>query len=148
VGSEFLIDGAPLSNKTYTEIFYEVFPFYLTAGMTYDQFWNGGASLPKYYRDAYKMKQEHENYFAWLQGAYFYDALCAVSPVLNAFAKEGTRPVPYHEQPYKMKSEQEDTDAEQQNPQGDIEQAKFEAFASRFNQQFEQKGGEIDAGND
>ena len=42
-------------------------------------------------------KEVRRNYAAWLQGAYIYDALCAVSPILHAFAKGGTKPIPYLE---------------------------------------------------
>ena len=43
----------------------------------------------------------------WLQGAYFYEALTRVSPILHAFAKRGTKPVPYLEQPLSITEEQE-----------------------------------------
>lgn len=36
----------------------------------------------------------------WLQGMYFYEALCDVAPVMQAFAKKGTKVHPYAEQPY------------------------------------------------
>lgn len=100
MGSELLTEEAPLPVKSYTEQFYEVFPMYLNMGMTYELFWMQDASLPRFYREAHKLKQKHENYSAWLQGAYIYDALCAVSPLLHAFAQKGTKPQPYHKLPY------------------------------------------------
>ena len=50
--------------------------------------------LVKYYRKAAKIKQDLDNQNAWLQGAYFYEALADVSPILHAFAKKGTKPIP------------------------------------------------------
>ena len=61
--------------RTYKEIFERCFPFYLSIGMTYDEYWNGDAMLPKYYREAHKMRQENANHEAWLNGLYTYDAL-------------------------------------------------------------------------
>lgn len=40
----------------------------------------------------------------WLQGLYTYEAVCDVSPVLHAFAKQGTKPIPYREKPFELKS--------------------------------------------
>ena len=96
-GSE-LNSSAP--SFTYTDRFYEVFPYYLAIGMTYDEFWNGDCTLTKYYRKADEIRKERRNEELWLQGMYIYEALCDVSPVLHAFAKKGTKPQPYAEKPY------------------------------------------------
>ena len=32
-----------------------------------------------------------------MQGLYIYEALCDVAPILHAFAKPGTKPLPYSE---------------------------------------------------
>ena len=91
---------------TYTEKFYELFPYYLSIGMTYDQYWNGDCTLTKYYRKADEIKKERRNEELWLQGAYIYEALCDVSPILHAFAKKGTKPQPYSDKPYSITAEQ------------------------------------------
>ena len=52
--------GSP-SSFTYTEKFYELFPYYLSIGMTYEQFWEGDASLPKYYRRAEEIRNERKS---------------------------------------------------------------------------------------
>ena len=85
---------------TYTEKFYELFPYYLAIGMTYDQYWNDDPMLVKYYRKAEEIRRERINEEKWLQGMYVYEALCDVSPVLNANAKKGTKPQPYSDKPY------------------------------------------------
>ena len=85
---------------TYTEKFYELFPYYLSIGMTPEQYWDGDCTLTKYYRKADEIKKERRNEELWLQGMYIYEALCDVSPVLHAFAKKGTKPQPYSEKPY------------------------------------------------
>lgn len=86
--------------KTYTEQFYEVFPYYLSIGMTADEFWNQDCTLTKYYRKAHAMQLDRKNEELWLQGMYIYEALCDASPLLHAFAKQGTKPLPYPNEPF------------------------------------------------
>lgn len=51
-------------------------------------------------------------------GMYIYEALCDVAPVLNAFAKKGTKPLAYRTEPYALfekdheRQEQEKEEAE------------------------------------
>lgn len=70
--------------------------------MTPEQYWDGDASLPKYYRKAEEIRNEKRNQELWLQGMYIYEALCDVSPILQAFAKKGTKPRPYSAAPYAL----------------------------------------------
>lgn len=97
MGSELVSPASPLS---YTEQFEEVFPYYLSIGMTYEQFWEGEADLPIYYRKAHRLRLKHLNEESWLLGRYVYDAFCAASPLLHAFAKNGTKANPYLTEPY------------------------------------------------
>ena len=60
--------------------------------MTYDQFWNDDCTLVKYYREAHELKRREKNQELWMQ----------VSPVLRAFAKKGTKPLPYTAEPYPL----------------------------------------------
>ena len=100
--------SAPFSNS-YTKQFYEVFPYYLSIGMTPEQYWDGDPSLAKYYRQADELTRKRKNQALWLQGMYIYEALCNVAPVLQAFAKKGTKPIPYPDHPYSLTiKEQED----------------------------------------
>ena len=85
-----------------SEVFDEAFPNYLAMGMTYEQFWEMDSTLVIPYRKAYQIQQEQANHLAWLQGMYIYEALCDVAPVLNAFAKSGTKVRPYSEKPYEF----------------------------------------------
>ena len=99
---------------TYTEQFYEVFPYYLSIGMTYDQFWNDDASLVIYYRKANELAIERKNQELWLQGMYIYEALCDVAPILHSMAKKGTKAQPYPEQPYTITEAQRKREKEEQ----------------------------------
>ena len=97
--------------STYTEQFYEVFPYYLSIGMTSEQFWDGDPYLAEYYRKADEMRIERRNQELWLQGLYIYEALCDVSPIFQAMAKKGTKAKPYTEQPYPITERQRRNDA-------------------------------------
>lgn len=79
--------GTP-STKTYTEIFDEAFPYYLSIGMTYDLYWHGEPNLVKAYREAEEMRVDRMNYEKWLQGLYVYQAVGALYPVFNPFSKQ------------------------------------------------------------
>lgn len=92
--------SAPLT--TYTQRFYEAFPYYLAIGMTPEQYWDGDPELAKYYRKAEEIRNEKRNQELWLQGMYIYEALCDASPIFHAFAKKGTKPRPYSTSPYAL----------------------------------------------
>ncbi len=98
---------------TYTEKFYELFPYYLSIGMTAEQYWDGDCTLPKYYRKADEIRKERRNEELWLQGMYIYEAICDVSPILHAFAKKGTKPLPYSTKPYAISEKQHQRDEEE-----------------------------------
>ena len=91
---------------TYTEKFYEFFPYYLSIGMTPEQYWEGDCTLVKYYRKAEEMRVDRRNQEMWLQGMYIYEAICDVSPILHAFAKKGAKPHPYPSKPYAISEKQ------------------------------------------
>lgn len=68
-------------------------------GMPVDEYWNGSPIMAKMYRKAWELQQRENNRNMWLQGLYIYEALCDVSPVLHAFAKRGTKPREYLNEP-------------------------------------------------
>lgn len=70
--------------------------------MTPEQYWDGDPSLTKYYRKAHELQRKRRNEDLWLQGMYIYEALCDVSPLLQAFAKRGTKAHPYVDRPYSI----------------------------------------------
>lgn len=74
----------------------------MAIGMSYEDYWDGEPEKAHAFLKAHKLKTKMENEKLWLQGLYFYEALCDVAPVLNAFAKSGTKPTPYVEKPYSL----------------------------------------------
>ena len=137
-GSEQDNSRSPFS--TYTEQFYEVFPYYLSIGMTYDQFWNDDPMLAKYYREAEEIRNERKNQELWLQGMYIYEALCDVAPIMNGFAKRGTKAKEYSNRPYPITEKQRLRDAEEKEKLNALKAKRFmEALMSSTNAKFKEK---------
>ena len=80
------------------EIFDKAFPSYLAMGMTYDEFYCKDHTLAIAYRRAYERKREQANQDMWLMGAYVYQAISRVAPLLIPF-NTNPKPEPYLEKP-------------------------------------------------
>lgn len=79
-------DGQVTSpQRSFTDIFDEVFPYYLAMGMTYELFWLGEPSLTLAYRKADRIRTKRMNEESWLGGYYTAEALNAT--VGNMFSK-------------------------------------------------------------
>lgn len=91
-----------------TETFERLCPYYMLYGMTYEQYWYGDPWAMKSFREAYNLRNRHENEMMWLQGLYFYQAVGTV--LSNAFAKKGTPSKKYLNEPLDIfpKSEAEE----------------------------------------
>lgn len=137
-GSGGVTATAPL--KTYTEKFHELFPYYLSIGMTEEQYWDRDSTLVVAYRKAEELKTNRKNQEMWLQGAYVYEALCRVSPLLHAFAKKGTKPVPYIVEPFAITEKQAEYRQEEKEKKNfDKGKTMMEGFMIRHNKKFEGK---------
>lgn len=134
--------------KTIAQAIDEAFPHYLAMGMSPEQYWEQDCTLVIAYRRAYRIKQEEQNRMAWLQGLYFYEALCDVSPVLHAFAKSGTRVRPYSDKPIDFGIQTRKTKKQTNQDKMDAAADFMTALAARFNRQNERKKeGEADEHN-
>lgn len=82
----------------------------MSIGMTYAEYWQGDNYAPKYYREAFKAKEESVNHEAWLQGLYFYDALVSVMSQLNSKKEthKSYTPKPYSFTPEDIKKDEEE----------------------------------------
>lgn len=141
-GGSGQIKTAPLN--TYTETFENLFPYYLSIGMTEEQYWDRDCLLVKSYRKAEEMQMEKQNLHSWLQGKYFYDALYSVAPVLHAFAKKGTKPLPYREEPYPITKEGvEQAKERKEKVQYNKNKTFMETFMAKNNVQFEEIKKEV-----
>lgn len=73
MGGELVTDQPPTEHnrKPFYESFNELCPYYLSIGMTYNQFWNDDPTITKYYRKAEQIRNDKRNQELWLQGLYF-----------------------------------------------------------------------------
>lgn len=126
--------------------FEEVCPFFMSIGMTYDEFWYGDVSLTKYYLKAFEIKEKRETekqrWARWEQGLYIYEALCDVSPILRAFSK-ATKPLQYPQKPYGVEEEiKQDEERQKKKKEMEILRAQifFENWAKATASRFKEKG--------
>lgn len=131
-------DSSPL--VSFTRQFYDHLPFYLSIGMTFNQYWNEDCCLVKHYRKAYELQRERKNQELWLQGMYIYEAIGDMSPVLKAFAKKNTKPLKYPSEPYAI-TQQEMEKRKQAEKRAAYERmkAKTSSFAIKFNADYQRK---------
>lgn len=82
------------------------------------------------------MKQQRRNQELWLQGAYFYEALTDVAPVLHAFAKKGTKATPYVSEPFALTDKEvRERRKREERLRYDKQKAKIAAWAAKTNMQ-------------
>lgn len=117
--------------------------------MSYDQFWNDDPTLVKSYRTAEELRTERLNQQLWLQGMYVYDAICCASPILHAFAKKGSKAVPYPKEPYPITQRQNDRKKENTEKRTfEKGLAKMQAFMASNNKRFANEKDEVAVGGD
>lgn len=85
-----------------TTFFEKACPIYMSYGMSYNDFWYGAAGMVAFYKEAHRLKLQQQDENNWMIGMYVYEAILDCSPILHAFSKRGTKPLPYAEKPYLM----------------------------------------------
>lgn len=130
--------------------FEELCPFFISIGMTYEQFWREDVTMTKMYLKAYKIKFEKniemDQWNIWKQGMYIYEALCDVSPVLHAFSKKGTKPLPYPKVPYGMEDKVKEIEEKKEPTAQEVENERLKAqiffsnWARATKKQFNKEG--------
>ena len=86
-----------------------VFPYYLSIGCTYDQFWNQPAWVAASYKEADIYRFERDNYKMWLQGLYFHNAV-STSLAMAFWNKKGSKPEGYLEHPIPITEREQEAD--------------------------------------
>lgn len=126
---------------SYSKIFEENCPYFMSIGMSYSQFWYEDCWIANMYLKSYSIKKEQLNEQFWLQGMYIYEALCDVSPVLHAFCKKGTKPTPYPKEPYPLFKNKKDKKLSEEEAQ--VERDKAEIYFRQWarNAAKKSKGG-------
>ena len=135
-------DGGGRNNRPssfrYTEKFEQDCGYYLSIGMTYNDYWDGDATMVKFYRDKYKRDLDRQNFNHWMQGIYIYEALVDASPVFNPLS-EKHEPLPYMKEPIPITQEAIKETEERQNQQK-MKNGKdaMRAWMVEFNRRFEE----------
>lgn len=93
------------SSTTYGEIFSAQFPYYLSIGMSVDEYWHGEPELVRYYYDAFTLRRNRENQNDWRLGVYIQRA---VASVLN-----GDK-APYFKRPLPLTQAEVETEKEKE----------------------------------
>lgn len=130
-----------LNLQSYGEIFEQLCPYYMSIGMSYDEFWNQDVSMVKAYRKANELQDKRRNFELWLQGMYVYEALCDASALFRFSMKKGTvKPEPYVKEPYPITAaevrEREEREARKKEERL---KAEFAAFAERMRKKMSQE---------
>lgn len=141
--SRLVTEGkSKVESISFTKTFEELCPIYMSFGMTYDEYWNDEAYKCKFYREYHKLRVKQKDEEFWQQGMYIYEALCNVSPILHAFSKNGTKPLPYSSKPYLAQAEldkkKEDEEQKLENERL-IARLHFENWARATKKRFENK---------
>mgnify|MGYP003308750778 CR=1 FL=1 len=127
----------------------------MSIGMSYDEFWNHDVALVRAYRKADELRRRRLNEACWLQGMYFYEALCDAAPIFHAFAKKGTKPNPYAREPYAItESEIRERKEREAREREERMKAEFAAFVAQMQKKMPKeahpgtKGGEMNVHTD
>lgn len=142
-------ESEPSEPPTLAEMFTEVFPYYLSMGMTYEEFWHGAPSLVRAYRKAYDMKRHERNQEMWMQGRYIFEALRCV-PLLVGFPEKGYKPpsgAGYPEMPYPLserEAREREIERENENTKRFIAQLEAESKRNKEKKEAVKDGREHD----
>lgn len=133
-------DNRSALHFSFAETFDAKFPYYLSIGMTEEQYWDRDCELVKFYREAENIRRDKFNQEAWLQGMYIYDAIMRVSPILHDFVKKGTKPQPYVEEPYPITQHDiDEIERKKEKAVADKGKRLLEALMSKNNKNFEER---------
>ena len=100
-------DAVTAEPSTLTEFFIRMFPYYMTLGMSYDEYWHGPAWLCAAYREAHEMRMKNEEWARHRQGAYIYHAILCAAPVIKPFVKDA-KPGKYPDEPWPLTQQEAD----------------------------------------
>ena len=157
MGAELVNSFAPLegeevqqasSSFSYINFFESQLPFFLSIGMSWEQFWDGECEIARHYRKAHELKRRQKNEELWLQGLYIYEALCDVAPVMHAFAGKDAKPITYSSLPYPItEKERIQRQAEEERKRFEAMKEKMYAKVSAINAKMKQKEADANAGS-
>ena len=133
--------------RSYTEIFDEAFPYFLSIGMSYAEFWYKDPHLVRAFAKAEEIRRNRINQELYLQGFYIYEAIGAFREILPAFPKKGAKIHPYLDEPLPLtQMEIEAREAEKQKAK--LEKMKQRMFARALSINSKMGGADIERNSD
>ena len=108
------------------------------------------------YRKAAELRDKRRNQEMWLQGMYFYEALCDASPLFRLSMKKGSiKPEPYAKEPYPITAaEVREREERKMREKEERLKAQFALFAEQMRKKMPKeahpdiKGGEPNVNDD
>lgn len=96
-----------VEQQTFSPLEYleELCAYALSLGMSAREYWHDDPMLINNYVRAEQIRQRKRNTELWLQGAYIYQAVGALSPIFNPFSKEH-KAKPYMKHPVAITEEE------------------------------------------
>lgn len=123
---------------TLEEFFFEMEPYYLSIGMSHDQYWDDNPWLTEIFRKAHNLRIESRNQELWLQGLYIHNAFGVVMSNFGRglSGKKGSNKTDkYIESPIRITPL---TDAEKKQKEKE-ERKKIIAHFTKLQKQFERR---------
>ena len=141
MGDRLTDEPKQTEDKSFGDIFDELFPHYLLMGMTPEQYWDGESGWKKAFRKAYSLKLENEQRIAdrnnWYMGQYMIMVLQAVPLLVGGLNVKSTTSLPqYPDKPLLEKFDEErktEKRKAQEENQQKLAMAMFQAFATKIN---------------
>lgn len=135
------------SATPYGDIFDEFLPHYMAMGMTYEEYWDGEASMKTAYRKAYAIRIENEQWLAdrqnWFMGQYLIRVLQAVPLLVGGINVKHTTQLPdYPGKPFYETMEEEkkaEVQKKKKEDQTKLAMAMFQAGVEKFNRNFQKR---------
>lgn len=103
--------------------------------MPYGVYWRADPYLTEVYRKKKDIENEEHNYWLWLQGVYFHEAVSVA--IGNAFRDKGKRPVKFSQKPYDIFEKNKETNAEKRKKIADDAVNKLNSFLKAWNKKKE-----------
>lgn len=104
-------------------------------GLSYEQYWSADPYLTEVYRKKKDIENEEHNYWLWLQGVYFHEAVAVA--IGNAFRDKGKKPTKYSQKPYDIFGKEKETPKEKRQRIADDAVNKLNLFLNAWNKKKE-----------
>lgn len=129
--------GLASPNFSLAKQYEKEFPFFLSIGMSYDQYWYGEPRLALSYYKAFEIEKERKNQEMWMNALYIYNTIGSFAEILPAFPKKGAKIHPFMKEPIPL------TKKEMERRKERDERERFEKIKNKM-MGLVKKGGEND----